>query len=71
MLRNQKVLDKLFEEASAAAEASISKIELLSRDNVISDELRLFLTTQCAGISAQLEILKILRSEFEPIVKPD
>ena len=70
MLRNQKLLDQLFEEASAAAETSISKIKILSRDNVISDELRLFLTAQSAGISAQLEILKLFRSEFEAVVKP-
>jgi len=67
MLCDKKELDQLFEKATAATEASISKIGTTSRDKIINDELRLLLTTLSASASAQLEILKIFRSEIEAV----
>jgi hypothetical protein len=71
MLRNQKVLDELFEEASAAAEGAISQIDIGASRDFVNDELRLTLTALSKRLGTHLEILEALRSEIEAIVQPD
>ena len=70
MLRNQAVLDRLFEKAAAATETLTSLIKTGLSNNFTSDEPRLILAALLESLGTQLEILKTLRSEIEASSEP-
>lgn len=70
MLRNQVILDELFDKASTAADDAISQIDTAASRDFVGDELRFILTTLSERLGAQMEILKIFRSEIEAVMEP-